>query len=365
MEPAPPLDVLAGQAVIAGFEGREAPAELTERVARGHVGGIVLFARNVGTVHEVADLNATLASSAPRDLPLLLAVDQEGGRVARLKAPVLALPPMRVLGDIDDTSLTDRAARALGAELRALGFNMDFAPVVDVDTNPANPVIGDRAFGRDPRAVMRHAVAFLEGLQGVGVLACAKHFPGHGDTELDSHLALPRVRHDMRRLRAVELPPFFAAAGAGVASVMTAHVVYDALDPDVPATLSSAIVTGLLRDEMGFDGIVFSDDLEMKAIADSTGVGEAAVRAVGAGCDAVLVCRKAELQEEAREALVRAARDDAGFQDRLRRAFERSVRVRRMAPAPLRADFVRIATTIGSEAHAALAAEIAARATPH
>jgi beta-N-acetylhexosaminidase len=356
------VDSLAGQVVVGGFEGKEAAPEVLGRVGRGWLGGLVLFSRNVGTPEEVADLNATLASAAPADQPILLAVDQEGGRVARLKSPLLTLPPMRTLGDIDDPALTDRVGRALGAELGAVGFNLDFTPVVDVDTNPRNPVIGDRAFGRDPRTVMRHAVALLEGLQATGVLACAKHFPGHGDTELDSHLALPRVRHDEKRLRSVELPPFYAAAGAGVASVMTAHVVYDALDPLVPATLSRPIVGGILRGEIGFEGIVFSDDLEMKAIVDGWGIGEAAVASIRAGCDMVLVCRSAERQEEARSAIARAATDDARFRDTLERAVLRSLRVRRLAPPPRRPDPIRIATTIGSERHRAIEAEIAHRA---
>src|SRR5262249_47601889 len=212
--------------------------------------------------------------------PPLIGVDQEGGRVMRLPAPALALPPMRELGSAGDLSLVRRAARAVAAELRAIGFTMNFAPVLDVDSNPANPIIGDRAFGHDPRSVMRAGVAFLQGLQDKGVLACGKHFPGHGDTDVDSHLDLPVVRHDRKRLDASELPPFRAASGAGVAALMTAHLVCEALDPGIPATFSRAICGSLLRAEIGFEGLLVSDDLEMNAIAARWPVEEAAVESV-------------------------------------------------------------------------------------
>ena len=256
-----------GQLLHAGFEGLEAPPELLAMIRKGEVGGAILFARNIDTPAQVRELVLRLHDAAPPEHPLLVSIDQEGGRVQRLRAPWTEWPPMRRFGEHDDLDATQALGEALARELRDLGIDLDFAPVVDVDTNPDNPVIGDRSFSRSPEDVGRHAVALIRGLQGEGVAACAKHFPGHGDTDVDSHLALPKVDHSLERLREVELPPFAAAAKAGVASVMTAHVIVSALDADRPATLSPTAIS-LLRDEIGYDGVVFSDDLDMKAVAD-------------------------------------------------------------------------------------------------
>jgi beta-N-acetylhexosaminidase len=239
---------------------------------------------------------------------------------------------MRVLGRADDPELTRQAAEVLGRQLGGLGFNLDFAPVLDVDSNPDNPVIGDRAFAADPDRVARHGLAFARGLQQAGVAACGKHFPGHGDTDVDSHRVLPRLGHDMRRLQTVELLPFRAAA-TELAAIMTAHVVFEAIDSRVPATLSPEAIGGLLRREMGFGGVAFSDDLEMRAIAGRYGVPEAACLAVEAGCDAVLICSRPELALQAHEALVRRAESRADFAEILRRAASRSLEARHRFPA--------------------------------
>ena len=204
---------------------------------------------------------------------------------------------MRKLGEARSIDATRRMARALGRELADMGIDLDFAPVVDVDTNPANPVIGDRSFSSDPEQVAGHACAFIEALQETGVAACAKHFPGHGDTSVDSHLALPRVDHDLERLRAVELPPFAAASRVGVACVMTAHILLPSLDPERPASFSPAAMT-LLREEIGYEGLVFSDDLEMKAIEDHFEPRRVVHDSLEAGVDALLVCRRSDLRDE-------------------------------------------------------------------
>lgn len=357
----PSLARAAGQVLVAGFAAGAPPAELLDATRRGELGGIILFKRNVGTMPEVAALIARFASLGPEASPILVAIDQEGGRVARLGAPVVKLPPMRVLGTLGDRELTRRAAAVLGAQLRALGVTMDFAPVLDVDTNPANPVIGDRSFAREPAGVIEHALAFAEGLESAGVLSCGKHFPGHGDTETDSHLALPRVAHHRARLDAVELAPFCAARGR-ISSLMTAHVVFDALDPGVPATLSRKIVTDVLRGELGYEGVVFSDDLEMKALADHMSAGEAAVRSIEAGCDAVLVCSLPELVDEARNALAERAAHDAAFRARLLDAAARFVEMRRRAPPRPIVDPVDLAAALEESGARALEEELARRA---
>jgi beta-N-acetylhexosaminidase len=291
-----------GQLLFLGFHGLRAPAPLLERVREGRVGGVVLFRRNVETPPQLRALVAELREAAPAGAPLLVAIDQEGGRVQRLRAPWTEWPPMRRVAARGGVAATRQVAAALARELRDLGIRLDFAPVVDLDTNPANPVIGDRSFGASPAEVGRHAAAFVGALQAAGVAACAKHFPGHGDTSQDSHLELPRLGHDLERLRRLELAPFRAAVAAGVASVMTAHVLFPALDPERPATLSPAVLR-LLREELGFEGVVFGDDLEMRAVADRWPIGESVRLALEAGVDALLVCSDAALGEQALAAL--------------------------------------------------------------
>ncbi|HJL05512.1 MAG TPA: beta-N-acetylhexosaminidase [Polyangiaceae bacterium LLY-WYZ-15_(1-7)] len=344
------LDQLAGQTLVAGYPAGPAPKALRAALAADALAGAILFKRNVGTPAETAAALATLREGAPGPTPLLC-VDQEGGRVARLGPPVLALPPMRRLGERDDPALTRRLGAELGRQLAAIGFTMDFAPVLDVDTNPANPVIGDRSFGRSPERVIRHGGAFAEGLLTGGVLPCGKHFPGHGDTDLDSHLALPTLRHDAARLEAVELAPFRALA-ARLPALMTAHVVYEALDPAVPATLSRAVVTGLLREQLGYDGVVISDDLEMKAVAEGWGVVEGAVAAIEAGCDLLLVCSDLDACFQAREALARRADRDVAFRARLEEAAGRVRALRAKAPSRAVAPDALEATLASDEARA-------------
>lgn len=211
----------------------------------------------------------------------------------------------------------------MGTELRAVGVDVDFAPVIDVDTNPENPVIGDRSFSRDPALVARLGVALAEGLQAQGVAACGKHFPGHGDTELDSHLHLPAVHHEPGRLDQVELVPFSAFCRAKLAAVMTAHVVFSSWDPTCPATMSPAVITGVLRERLNYDGFVISDDLEMKAIADHFGAAEAAIWGLLAGVDHFLVCHRAEVVDEVTEGLAQAVLSGRVPEDRLRTAERR------------------------------------------
>jgi len=251
--------------------------------------------------------------------------------VARLKAPFTEWPPMATLGRRGDDALARRFAAALAAELRAVGITLDYAPVLDIHTNPKNPIIGDRALSDDAAMVARLGAAIIDELQRNGVAACGKHFPGHGDTSVDSHLELPLVEHPPDRIRRVECVPFAAAIKAGVAFIMTAHVLVPSLDEERPATLSPRIVRQMLREELGFEGVILSDDLEMKAIAATYSVPDAAVQAIAAGCDGVLVCSgDIEAQAVTLEALVHAVEsgripfkrlEDA--QKRLRTAKER------------------------------------------
>ncbi len=301
---------IMGRLLIVGFDGPQIPVELKALAREFGLGGVVLFARNIVEPEQVAELCSEAARLDP-DLHPWVGFDQEGGRVARLKAPFTEWPPMATLGRSGDETLAGRFGRALAAELKAVGINLDFAPVLDIHTNPANPVIGDRALADKADDVARLGAALVVALQAEGVAACGKHFPGHGDTSLDSHHDLPVVEHPPDRLRRVEFLPFRAAIEARVATIMTAHVLLPSLDEQRPATLSKAIVTGILRDELGFDGVVLSDDLEMKAVARDYPVPRAAVVAIEAGCDGVLICSgRTDVQVSAIEALIHAVEDD-------------------------------------------------------
>ncbi len=327
----------AGQRLFIGLQGYAVTDELRKVVAELQPAGFVLFARNVAEPGQVRELNRELADLVRDDSPALLAVDQEGGRVQRIREPATRFPPMRTVGQA--RSKTAAISRAMAGELRAMGFNVNFAPVADVDSNPDNPIIGDRSFGRDPREVAGHVSAFIKAHQEAGVIACAKHFPGHGDTETDSHLTLPVVRRDADSLRQIELPPFREAVRAGVGSVMSAHVVYEALDSSGPGTLSPPIMRGILREELGFTGVVFSDDLEMKAVRGRYSADEQVARATEASVDVLLCCDRVDVQVEMFEALVRAqeAREtfDARSIDSVRRVHEMRERfLLKQPPAP-------------------------------
>ncbi|MDP3275425.1 MAG: beta-N-acetylhexosaminidase [Deltaproteobacteria bacterium] len=355
------FDRLAGAVIVGGFDGLAAPEVLRERLAQGLIAGVTLFKRNVADPLQVAQLVASLVDAArPSGTAPLVSIDQEGGRVARLRASIVQLPAMRVLGERDDPALTRGVLAALARGLVALGCTTDFAPVADVDSNPDNPIIGDRAFSRDPARVAAHVVAAIEGLQGAGVAACAKHFPGHGDTAQDSHLDLPVLRHGRARIDAIELVPFRAAISARVASIMTAHVVFEGIDAHLPATLSKDIVGTLLREELGFEGVCFSDDLHMKAVADRYSIEECSVRSIEAGCDALLICTDLESQDRAQRALAARARINSDFAARLHEAGERLRLMRtRYAPQPVLDGATLLGTLQSREDHAFVDALIA------
>jgi len=359
--PGKALARLCGQLLSVGFDGTEAPEDLLLRIAASHVGGVMLFRPNIAGPAQVAALVARLRGAAPAAAPLLVSVDQEGGLVQRLRAPLTEWPDMLSVGAAGDPSLTERVGRALGDELGALGIGWDFAPVLDVHTNPQNPVIGNRAFGVDAQEVATHALAFWRGLRAAGLVGCGKHFPGHGDTRADSHHELPVVDHDLERLRRVELVPFLAAARAGMEAIMTAHVLYPALDGERPATLSRRILTDLLRDELGFRGVVVSDDLGMKAVADRYPIDELAVAAVMAGADHLLVREPAARQIAAHEALVRAAEARSDVRARVTESAARVAALKAAARVGMPAPAEALPALLGRAEHRALAASFARR----
>ncbi|MEZ4233703.1 MAG: beta-N-acetylhexosaminidase [Polyangiaceae bacterium] len=323
-----------GRLILGGFGGEELPSDYARALSQGRRGGAILFRRNLSSPAQASKLTHQIhtAIQGSGGAPALVAIDQEGGRVRRLEAPLLELPPMKTLGARWQAAALQELGAAVAAELLACGFNLNFAPVLDVDSNPSNPVIGDRAFSADPHAVAELGLAFARGLSAGGVSPCGKHFPGHGDTESDSHLTLPRLPHTLERLRGVELVPFRAAASMDLPSLMTAHIVFDELEPELPATLSPKVVAGLLRTKLGYRGVVFSDCLEMQAISDHWPAAEASVLAVVAGCDSVLICHRLDRQEAALEALVKEAERSAAFKARVGEAAERLERLARAFP---------------------------------
>jgi len=328
------LEQAAGSVLVAGFDGGDVPAPVESAITEGRLGGVILFARNFDDVHACRALCGRLRSLASN---VWIAIDQEGGRVQRLRAPFPELPPMRRFGASGRPDLARRAGALIGRALRDVGVHQDYAPVLDVDSNPENPVIGDRSFARDPSDVAAFGRAFIDGLQDAGVAACGKHFPGHGDTQTDSHVVRPQVRAGRTVLETRELPPFVEGARTDLAALMTAHVVYPALDPSEPATFSAPILHDLLRRRLGFDGVVVSDDLEMGAVGRS--IADAAVAAVAAGCDQLLVCSRPDAAEGARRALVDAVARGTLSEARLREAAGRVARLRRRfllprAPSP-------------------------------
>jgi beta-N-acetylhexosaminidase len=354
-----------GQYLIGCMPGTTVPVELRSLAREFDLGGVILFSRNIEAPEQVAELAAD-SEALGRSAPAWVSVDQEGGRVARLKEPFTKWPPMATLGRAgrQSESLADRFAKALADELLAVGITLDYAPVLDIHTNPKNPVIGDRAIAERADDVARLGRVIIRALQGAGLAACGKHFPGHGDTSTDSHVELPLVEHAPDRLRAIELEPFRAAVAERVAFIMTAHVLVPSLDDQRPASLSPAVVQQLLRDELKFDGVILSDDLEMKAISAKYAVPDAAVDAIRAGCDAVLICSgDLDLQARTLESLVRAVEsgvipskrhDDASI--RLRRAKERFLMGDRPGPS---ARIKTLRGVLGREAHQLVAAEMA------
>lgn len=314
------LSRLVDACLLPAFDGPVPPSWLLERI-EGGLGGVVLFGHNIRDPEQLRGLTEQLRAARP---DILIGVDEEGGDVTRLECGAgSSYPGNLALGTVDDVAATRAVAHAIGADLAAAGVNVNLAPVADINSNPDNPVIGVRSFGATADLVSRHTTAYVEGLQSAGVAACTKHFPGHGDTAVDSHLGLPTVSADPAEL-AVALEPFRAAIAAGTAAIMTAHIVLPAFGSD-PATINRSVLTGLLRDELGFDGLVITDALDMAAIRRSIGDAEGAVRAIAGGADALCLAgiEERHVVEDIRRALAAAVRDGRLPEARLVEAADR------------------------------------------
>ena len=325
MQPVPTLRELVARLFLGGLPGPTLDPETRRLYAEIPFAGVTLFRANAARPAAMRALARDL-HALDRAAPPLVAIDHEGGRVHRLAPPFTHFPAAAIVAAAG-TPAVRAVATAMGRELAAIDVDLTFAPVLDVASNPANPIIGDRAYGTTPDAAAKHALTTFRALRATGLLTCGKHFPGHGDTATDSHLELPVVPRTRRSLATTELPSFQRAVAARVPMLMTAHVHYPALDPKLPATLSPTILTRLLRGRFGFRGVIASDDLEMRAIADQWGPGEAAVKALAAGCDLLLFCHRQDWLRTAVEAVERAVSRGQLAEARVTEAYRRVTRL--------------------------------------
>ncbi|MGH9821407.1 MAG: beta-N-acetylhexosaminidase [Pyrinomonadaceae bacterium] len=323
------IETEIGQILMVGISGSELSAVEKDAFERHRFGGFILFSHNCVRPAQIRSLCRSLWKVSKK-LPPFIAIDQEGGRVHRLPEPLTHFPAAELLGRTGQPELAYRVGRATAAELALLGVNLDFAPVLDVNSNPKNPLIGNRSFGSQPQHVTPMALACARGLRDGGIIPCGKHFPGHGDTEKDSHLDIPIVDRPLDQLRTTELPPFLHACQNHIEALMTAHVVFNCLDAAVPATLSPRIITDLLRKEMAYEGVVFSDDMEMKSISDHYSEEEGALRCVRAGVDVLIYCHDMAKAIRIFDLFCREAKLDKALAARIAESYRRIIRLKKL-----------------------------------
>ena len=322
------LEEKVGQMIFGGIEGVELSEKSREMIREDKVGGIIFFKDNLVNANQIVTLlNSIKAENMQQQYPLFLGIDQEGGRVTRI--PELNnLPTNKQIGKKDNPALAFQLGELLGKQLNAFGFNLDFAPVLDVDSNPNNPVIGDRSFGSDPKLVSELGISTMKGLQSENVISVIKHFPGHGDTEVDSHIELPIVSKNMKELQALEFIPFQNALKSGADVVMIGHILLPEIDTNKPSSISNVVITKILREQLKYEGVVMTDDMTMKAILDNYEIGEAAVEAVKAGNDIVLIAHDYEKVHRAIQAILEAVRNEEIKVEQIDRSVERILQLK-------------------------------------
>ena len=333
------IEQKVGQVFIFGFPGTD-PRQGISLIEEFCPGGIIYFSRNCSTVQDTSCLSSRLqkcASQTGPGIPLFIAADQEGGLVSRLSQDVPTMPgPMALAAAVDDKSLglVSDVSQAMATQLRAAGINMNLAPVLDVNNNPKNPVIGIRSFGEDPKSVARLGVEAIKGSLSGGIIPVGKHFPGHGNTSVDSHLDLPVVNQSLKELESCELIPFKAAIKAGIPAIMSAHIIFTPLDAQKPATLSYPVLTGLLRNKLKFQGLIITDCMEMNAVVKHVGTANGAVEAFKAGCDLLLVSHTYELQKESYFAVLQGVKSGEISEARLDDSVERILNFKKSFKIP-------------------------------
>lgn len=363
------LDEQIGQLLMVGFPGTTPTPELIELIQKYHVGNVIFFSRNAREVRQIQELTASLQSiarEAGQSFPLLIAIDQENGMVRRLGEDATSLPGNMALGAVDDEQSAYEVALASGRELKALGINLNLAPVVDVNNNPANPVIGVRSFGEDPQKVARLGNAEVRGYQDAGIVACLKHFPGYGDTSTDPHLAMPTVPYAMERLEQIELVPFQSGIAHGAECIMSAHIYLPALmsDAELPATLSPAVIHDLLRVHLAYQGVIMTDCLEMNAISETVGVGKGALLAFQAGNDLLLISHRFDRQLAGIEALKAAVYSGEISPAQIRQSAERIIKLKkRLLTQPGAPSASQALDLVGNDEHRQLSQQVYERST--
>lgn len=325
------LEEKLGQMIIVGFNGYEVDSDFRDLLESYKVGGVILFKRNIKNAEQLLNLNNNIKNiNSKNKLPLFISVDEEGGRITRLPMGSRKFPSNKVIGKENNKGLSYKIGKQIGTELNDFEFNMDFAPVLDIYSNPKNTVIKDRSFGTDSEIVKTLGTATMKGLQDSNVISVVKHFPGHGDTTVDSHIGLPVVNHDKQRLDKFELIPFKEAIDKGADAIMTAHIVLPNVDKSKkPATLSKIILTDILRDKLNFNGVIITDDMEMGAIANNYGTKNASVEAIKAGADIILMCHTKEKQIESLEDLKEAVNNGVISIERIDESVRRIIKLKR------------------------------------
>ena len=324
------LEEKIGQLVIVGVDGYENDEHSRKLIEENHVGGFILFKNNIQNSRQMLDLLNSLKAinAAQNKIPLFLSVDEEGGRVSRMPDEFMKFPSNKEIGKLNDANLSYNVGRILGEELSAFGFNVDFAPVMDINSNPKNPVIGDRSFGTTPELVSKLGIETMKGIQSRNVISVIKHFPGHGDTDVDSHVGLPRVNNSLKRLKSFELKPFKAAIENNADAVMVAHILLPQIDAKNPASFSKTIISDILRTDLNFNGVVITDDFTMGAITQNYNIGEAAVKSINAGSDIVLVCHEFDKQKAVIDSLYNAAQTGQISIERIDRSIYRILKLK-------------------------------------
>lgn len=353
---------IIGQHFFIGISGHALTADEKNFIVENNIGGVCLFGRNVADpkqVHELCYEIQSLRHKQAEKAPLFIGIDMEGGRVHRLKAPFTVWPAVKKLGDLDAPTVSFHFANRMGQELKAVGINLDFAPCVDIFTNPANTVIGDRSLSSDPEEVAKHASALVRGYIKSGIVTCAKHFPGHGNTLVDSHEDLPVENADLARLEAVELIPFRRAVKARVDMIMTSHIKFPLIDPEWPATLSEIFIKKMIREDLRYRGVIVTDDLGMKAMTKHYGIEEVPVRALQAGVDLLLYCNDPEVPPQAVEAVLSATAQGVLSKEQLEMSYRRIMDLKKAKltqpdPIPLNEAL----SLIGNPEHLKIAAAI-------
>ena len=323
------IDEKIGQLIIAGFDGTTVNDELRSLILEKYVGGVILFSKNVESASQVVALNNEIKEiNKVNKSPIFISVDEEGGLVSRMPSEFKDIPTNSDIAKYDDEDLSYNIGKVIGEEISSLGFNMDFAPVLDINSNPNNPVIGDRSFGDNETIVSKLGIATMKGLKDSDVIATVKHFPGHGDTSVDSHVGLPVVENDLERLKSFELVPFQKAIDEGVDMVMVSHIMLPKIDENDPATLSKTIVTDILRKDMNYNGVVVTDDMTMGAIINNYDIGEAAVKSINAGVDIVMVCHQYENVTKVIDAIKEAVNNGSITEERIDKSVERILKLK-------------------------------------